>query len=429
MATYQFGNLIGSGGFGEVFEAIRVEDSWKCAAKRLKKDVAQECRTRFLREVRMQAPLRHPNIVRIIGYNLNDEQPWYIMPRALMNLRDYLQGGFVEGRSSLFRQIAEGLQYAHHNNVIHRDLKPENVLLFMEDEALRVRLGDFGIGRFASRDTPPITESYSRMGTREYMAPEQYRNPKDVDRRADIFSLGKIFYEILTGRIPYPELDYTDVPPKYRYIIQKSCQNNPENRYQNVSEVMEDLDIVVTRLDKPLTRVSESIREEIQSILVDLDFGRDRVEHIVKLLLENTDDNEVLTGILPVLPDQILKVILEHFDEAMVPVIHAYDDAVSGTLPFSYCDTVADFYEKVFRWSESLDLKQIVLERLPILGFSHNRWHVGKVFAKVVSELEDPSLILAVRDILKKDSTLAAWCRVYLENHSLAKEIRDLIAG
>lgn len=135
------------------------------------------------------------------------------------------------------------IKHAHMNGIVHRDIKPENILFIKnEDGNLYPAVSDFGLGVLINRDSPSITRSERFLGTYEYVAPEQYRDAKNVDVRADIFSLGKIFYEILTGKTPYPDIEYDKIPSKYHYIIRNACQNDPKKRYNKIEEMINDIE-------------------------------------------------------------------------------------------------------------------------------------------------------------------------------------------
>lgn len=241
-----------------------------------------------------------------------------------------------------------------------------------------------------------------------------------------MYSLGKILYEVLTGDVPYPEMDMNKVPRRYAYVVQKACERERERRYQTIQDFLNDLN-AITEEEELLSRPAEEIRNEVQMILETQDFGPQNVERLVRLFNENTDDISVLTDMLPKLPDPILQSLLRDHESGMLAVLRAYDNEVSGDLPFEYCDVVANFYAKVFRWTRSDNPKLLVLRRLPLLGCSHNRWHVGTVFGALVKGLADPSLIMAVRDVLRTNPDAAQWCKPYLERQSLPSAIRSVL--
>jgi len=427
MGTYHVGKRIGMGASAEVLECRREEDGLTFALKRLIPFCDEEDRRRFRREVRMQAQLRHRNVVPIVAVNVDNDPPWFVMPRAECSLREYLSNHKGEDQVWIIHEIATGLKHAHDNGRIHRDLKPENVLFFRHPSGrMRVAVGDFGLGRFVARDSTTITEKDVSLGTVQYMAPEQHADAKNVDHRADIYALGKILYEVLTGESPYPEMDYSEIPRKFVYIVQKACQGRPDDRYSTVQGMIDDL-TVVSREDWLLTKPVKTVLDEMEAILEEQDFTASRVEKLARLLVENTNDNEVLTGVLPTLTEPVLRSLIQNHMPVLITVLKEYDKAVSGPLPFSYCDIAANFYQTIFHWTDSDDLRVMILQRLPRLGYSHNRFHVGDVFAGIVSTLDDPSLLLAVRDILRSDEDMAAWCKFYLEKHSLPSIVAEVL--
>jgi serine/threonine protein kinase len=145
----------------------------------------------------------HKHVVPILGYNLQVDAPFFVMPLAEANLRERLQeiAGKQDRAASIFHQVLDCLEYAHDNGIIHRDLKPENILFFPDVDDW-VMIADFGLGKRLDFESLTITRSHESLGTAAYMPPEQCLDLKRVDRRADIFSLGKILYEMLTGDLP-----------------------------------------------------------------------------------------------------------------------------------------------------------------------------------------------------------------------------------
>src|SRR5262249_46851880 len=151
-------------------------------------------------------------------------------------------------------QICDALQYAHEEGVVHRDIKPENILL---DRKGRVKIADFGLAKLLRRDGENFTLTGSRqvMGTLYYMAPEQVERPLEVDHRADIYSLGVVFYEMLTGQLPVGRFplpsEKVGTDPHFDGIVLHALEREPERRYQHASDVKTDVEAPARRPPPP----------------------------------------------------------------------------------------------------------------------------------------------------------------------------------
>ena len=198
--------LLGRGGMGAVYLARQPELDRMVAVKILPPEVARDpdFMERFTREARSLARLNHPNIVTIFDFGETDGLYYFTMEYVDgKNVRELLQAGAVAAPLALkiVAQVCDGLQYAHDEGFVHRDIKPENLLL---DSKGRVKIADFGLARLVGL-TPTyltLTGSAQIMGTLYYMAPEQLQRAHTVDHRADLYSLGVVFYEMLTGELP-----------------------------------------------------------------------------------------------------------------------------------------------------------------------------------------------------------------------------------
>jgi hypothetical protein len=165
------------------------------------------------------------------------------------DLRRVLQAGELspEEALSIVPQICEALQFAHDEGIVHRDIKPENILL---DKKGRVKIADFGLAKLLGRPAAPytLTADGHRMGTPHYMAPEQIEHPGQVDHRADIYSLGVVFYEMLTGELPLgrfaPPSKKVHVDIKLDEVVLRTLEKEPERRYQQASEVKTDVETI-----------------------------------------------------------------------------------------------------------------------------------------------------------------------------------------
>ena len=421
--------MIGRGGFGAVYEVERQPDGWVCAGKMLKPGASQRDRRRFEREVRLQAKLRHPNIVPIMAMNLEDDRPWFIMPRAQENLREHLERlGSGEDLLWVFEQVASGLDHAHENGVLHRDVKPENILILGEEgePILRAALSDFGLGRFRDRDTSSLTTSNTALGTVAYAAPEQWTDAKNVDERADVFSLGKALYELLTGDFPYPDsaVRTDELSPAFSWVVGKALETNQDDRYPSVRAMVGDLRHARTSAAE-LLPPADVATQMAQQLVQEARFGAAALAPLARYILGNLDDNQLLTQVLPELPVPVLRGLLKYHMTPFRRILRAYDEEVSGSLPFSYCDVVADFCETLFDLTTDLQVRTLILRRLPPLGYEHNRWHVGAVFARLVSRADDPTLVMRVKDALQANPAAASWCAEYLRGRPIASAIRS----
>ncbi len=240
--------LVGQGGMGCVYRARHAQLGRSVALKILAPGSEDDARfeERFLREARALARLDHPGIVRVYDFGRAGTR-WFLLMEFVegANLRSLLQGGRLPPQQALaiVPQLCDALQYAHSAGVVHRDIKPENVLV---DASGRVKLADFGLAKLLDTQVGARSATEAVMGTLNYMAPEQISRPREVDHRADIYSLGVVFYEMLTGELPLGRFE----PPSKRMrvdvhvdeVVLKSLEQAPERRYQHAVDVRTDLE-------------------------------------------------------------------------------------------------------------------------------------------------------------------------------------------
>src|SRR5262249_44761992 len=203
---------------------------------------------RFMREARALARLNHPHIVTV--YDFGDVDGLYYFTMEYVdgqNLRDLLQAGPLPAGAALgtVTQLCDALQYAHDQGMIHRDIKPENILL---DRKGRVKVADFGLAKLVGL-TPAyltLTGSHELMGTLLYMAPEQMTRAHGVDHRADLYSLGVVFYEMLTGELPLgrfaPPSHKAAVGERLDSVVLRALAREPAERYQDAAALKQDVE-------------------------------------------------------------------------------------------------------------------------------------------------------------------------------------------
>jgi predicted Ser/Thr protein kinase len=245
--------LLGQGGMGAVYKARQPQLDRLVALKVLPPEVGKDpaFAERFTREARSLARMNHPHIVTVHDFGKTDSGLYYFIMEYVdgTDLRRVIQGRQLSASEALaiVPQICEALQYAHEEGIVHRDIKPENVLM---DARGRVRIADFGLAKLLDRPATvyTLTDSEQKMGTPHYMAPEQVEHPHDVDHRADIYSLGVVFYEMLTGELPLgrfaPPSKKVHVDVRLDSVVLKTLEKEPERRYQHASEVKTEVETI-----------------------------------------------------------------------------------------------------------------------------------------------------------------------------------------
>ncbi len=254
---------LGQGGMGSVYLAKHSSLPIQAAVKVLSPGLesVESFRQRFRREADLQAQLRHPNIARILDY-LEDQGRWFLVVEYVNggNLAEVLAkpGGRVSRAQAILwaRQALAGLGYAHRKGIVHRDVKPANLLLNENDEVV---VADFGIARTDA--APGLTTTGISIGTPQYMSPEQILTPETVDQRADIYSLGIVLYELLSGRTPFdsgsqfailqahvseppPPLRSLDpeISPALEAVVMRALAKRAADRYPDCGAMERDLE-------------------------------------------------------------------------------------------------------------------------------------------------------------------------------------------
>src|ERR1019366_4664561 len=236
---------LGRGGMGAVYKARQPRLDRFVALKILAPEKQNDLQfaERFEREARALARLNHPNIVTVFDFG-EVQGRFYLLMEYVdgLTLRRLLQTGKIAPAEALgiVPKICEALQFAHEHGIVHRDIKPENILL---DKQGNVKIADFGIAKIAGFESKDFSLTGARdvMGTPVYMAPEQVEKPLTVDHRADIYSLGVVFYEMLTGELPLgkfaPPSQKVQMDVRLDEVVLHALEKEPARRYQHASQV------------------------------------------------------------------------------------------------------------------------------------------------------------------------------------------------
>lgn len=323
---YEILSKIGAGGMSDVYKAKDHILGRMVAIKVLKQEFSEDINfvTKFRTEAQSAAGLEHPNIVNIYDVGSENGMHFIVMEYVEgITLKTYIekkgQLSFKEA-TSIAIQVARGIEAAHNKAITHRDIKPQNIMISTDG---KVKVTDFGIAKAISSNTI----SSDAMGSVHYASPEQARNGF-MDGRSDIYSLGIVMYEMVTGRVPFdgdstvavaiqhlqeemvvPSAYAADIPISYEKIILKCTQKNPERRYQAVAELLADLRqslvtpdedfVVIAPLVMGDTRIVNG--EELDAIKISADdadlekengFASSEEEEV------SEEDNEDATGFL-----------------------------------------------------------------------------------------------------------------------------------
>jgi hypothetical protein len=250
---YDRGEEIGSGGIGTVYRGVQRNLDRPVAIKEIRQifDVFANVERsviveRFQRVTTTQSRLTHANIVQLIDIDSDAEFPFAVMGLASNgNLRRVIGGERPPLQVALkyFLQILHALNSAHDQKIYHGSVKPENVVIDGSGNAL---LTDFGVGQIAERDASNSSHVYIGVGTVAYMSPEQFRDPNMATAKSDIYSLGIMFYELLTGKVPgrrspMPSSFYPDIPRKLDDIFDRMSMDDEGDRFDSIDAILSDL--------------------------------------------------------------------------------------------------------------------------------------------------------------------------------------------
>jgi predicted Ser/Thr protein kinase len=245
LPQFEILECIGRGGMGVVYKARQPQLDRLVALKILLPGLEHDpgFAERFSREARALAKLSHPNIVAVHDFGENGGYFWLTMEYVDgVNLRQAMQAArFTPAQAlALIPELCAALQYAHDHGVLHRDIKPENILL---DPKGRVKVADFGIARMAGDERMDftLTRTGSVLGSAAYIAPEQIERPHEVDHRADLYSLGVVLYEMLTGELPLGRFpapsEKSASDPRLDEVVFRTLEKEREKRFQSADEL------------------------------------------------------------------------------------------------------------------------------------------------------------------------------------------------
>ncbi|MDW3214776.1 MAG: serine/threonine-protein kinase [Ilumatobacteraceae bacterium] len=422
---------IGDGGFADVYRAVdlkrqEAEPHGVVAIKLLRELEDVEVRRRFMRELRLIADCSHPNVVSILDDG-EDElgRLWYAMPLAQGSLDEETDRfvGNDERIVHVLRQVCAGVKYAHDRGIFHRDLKPANVLRVGTDTWA---ISDFGLAREAERKSTALTSTLQGVGTYFFAAPESWRGAKCATAPADIYSLGKLLQNLVTGEVPI-EVD----PPDglFRHVIAKATRQRIEDRYASVDEFVVAVERAVSSPGKWLSPEDRAAGlEEALALEVPAPSALAELVDLVSV----DDGREVvaaLRGAIATMSHGALEQLWNMDREGLVRVVDRYGAYIrDAQLPFGFCDQVANFFDRVVLVTNDAGILGTSVGALVEMGYAHNRWHVNSVAVEVLQRIREPDQAAAAADAVRGCSARAVDATISeFAAKSLHPVVRDAV--
>ncbi|MDG2222699.1 MAG: serine/threonine-protein kinase [Rubripirellula sp.] len=317
--------LLGAGGMGAVYKARQAGLDRVVAIKILPEEFGHDVKfsLRFTREARTLAKLSHPNIVALYEFG-NVADTYYFLMEYIegSTLRDVVKAGELDPKHALaiVPHLCDALQYAHDKGIVHRDIKPENILMSADGA---VKIADFGLSRIVSNESqqPALTATHQVMGTPRYMAPEQLEGMHNVDHRADIYSLGVVIYEMLTGELPIGRFaapsEKVEIDVRLDDVVLRTLEKEPMRRYQRASQIKSDLHSITSGKTEGLAATIayeaklDVSKEKSSSVLKSSSVALEQQEMAGRLLLMRRHlMGQVEKSLRPLFRGQLLQVLL-----------------------------------------------------------------------------------------------------------------------
>ena len=373
-----------AGGMSEVY---RVFDSTeRYVLKIVKADATEEDIRLFRREIRILQKLKHPNIMEIVADTYDADRPYYVMPNCGKS--------FVELACSQMTDLellnyaipfCEAIQYAHESEVYHRDIKPQNVLLYKNV----VKVSDFGLSRFANRDTTTITRTGTNAGTYGYMPPEYFNGDfKNGTVESDVYMIGKTLYYVFSHGKDISNVRSEMVSIPIFSIVDKCTKDAPTQRYSSVSTIVNEL-----KEYKNLLEAAETAPKAIKEIKATYSQNTPQYNKEVFKTLNTLGYNPTDWGnVLRHLRSHELAQVLSYNRDSVVALSLNFIDCLSNPseyIQFSDIDEYARFTKILVNVNTDESIKQNLIEFILDMAVYNNRYPAMKTVASILNEQID----------------------------------------
>lgn len=383
---YEILNHIDSGGMGSVYLVSKDENSY---ALKTCNDKDSEYIKRFKREVRLIKSTVNSNVIEVLDDNLDIDDPYFVMPLCDSSLFDAVKAGLSDDEKFEYtKQFCKGIKALHDSGVIHRDIKPNNALILGDE----IKVSDLGLGKFEKRDSTVITPTTATLGTPAYMPPEIYRDGdgRNADKRSDIYSIGILFYFVFSdGESPYV-IDASKVQADIYSIINKCTKISANDRYQDVSEVINALNIC-QKARTAIISINDIISTHKRKVN-DTEFA----DQVYNYLLTNQDDLGTLIKDLKTLNGDRFQLMLKYEQGEVSNLIHllltTYKNDNSYWIQFEDVDVLVNRAQILMKTTTVLQEKQNLLEFAIHLSVEFNRWASMQIVVSMLHDLTDAEI-------------------------------------
>ena len=397
---YELLHEIGRGGQGIVYLARQKSLNRTVALKilRLGQWASRADLKRFRREAAAAASLDHLRIVPIYEVGERDGSCYFSMK--------FVEGGQLDEvisrapismrqAAEVIAKVARTVHYAHQHGILHRDIKPGNILL---DTSGEPHLTDFGLARLVEVDST-VTETEQIMGTPSYMAPEQATDAKSADHRSDIFSMGRILYELYSGDTSAAVQDLKRLPIHVAMIVDTCTKSNPDERFQSVEELHQAFMSIV------VARGKQSDNERILELMEEATDSGTLTDHetaeLADLVAKVHDDPDLLHDLCMKLPAEVIGSLWEVSPVATKLMIKVFTDKLTvGGWDFGYTDEIGQVCIRLHNVIPDYEVRGMLIAAIVEVGVSHNRWNVMDLAAKLLSGRKEPGEGLAIAHAL-----------------------------
>lgn len=402
--TYKVQKFLGRGGMGAVMAIERLSDGVVFAAK-FCMELDPTAVRRFEREVRAMQSLAHPHVMPVLDVDLQHSPPFFVMPRAKGSLADEDFKGKESECLDAFIGVLDGIQAIHTSGGTHRDIKPANALRLPDG---RVVVSDLGLIKLDPRDSTILTQTMQFLGTRKYCAPEQLlpAGSREADARTDVFQLGKLFYELLTGR-DAALIDTTGLPDGVSHLIRRATRENPAERYQSVGE-FRDAVTAYREAKKPGARpvqTFENLKQQIAELLGRNEYRAEMLRALCALIAHLEQDSDKLAiDFVVQIEDVVLQVMSKDLVQDFVPALRRFEQAVDravGGYTFSFAELVAAKMKVVFKAAALSEARALALLATMHAAVGLNRFAAMEEFDKMLCAVTKDDDAMAIQEGLQ----------------------------